>query len=86
MPVQGEPGINHSRSSESQLKSPYSECKRTKGNFTDHNQEHPQASWGIPVRPACPGFLFMSNQPSPNEHPLLDACSGWECLIVVATA
>ena len=42
MPVQGEPGINHSRSSESQLKSPYSECKRTKGNFTDHNQEHPR--------------------------------------------
>ena len=85
-PVRGEPGINHSWRSESQLKSPYSECKRTKGNFTDHNQEHPQASWGIPSRPACPGFLLMSNQPSPNEHPLWDACPGWECLIVVATA
>lgn len=38
--------LNHSPKSESQVKSPYPECKRTRGNFTHHNQEHPRGSWG----------------------------------------
>ena len=38
--------LNHSSKSESQLKSPYPECKSTEGNFTHHNQEHPWGSWG----------------------------------------
>ena len=81
VPTRGGPVINHSENCESQLKSPSSECKRAQGNFTYRHQEHPWASWGIPVRAVCPEFLFMSNHPLPTEHASRDARPWWEGLI-----
>lgn len=71
--------MNHSLGSESQLKSPYPECKRTKGNFTYHNQEHPWASRGIPTRAVCLSSYLCQIRLLPNEHLPRDERPGWAC-------